>query len=267
MKILLTGHKGFIGSNLLKALNEHEVSTFEWGDDHAINVADKDFVIHVGAISSTTETNVEKVLIQNLDFSIWLLNQCIKHGVNFQYSSSASVYGKHYDLNVPFKETDPVDPRSPYAWSKYLFERHVSTLKDTDITIQGFRYFNVYGPGEDHKGDMASPYHKFKKQFEETGQILIFENSEKYSRDFVHVDYICNVHKKFLSVKESGIWNVGTGRTKSFLDVALSIAPQNCIKYVRMPDNLKSSYQEYTCANTSKLEKSLECINTKKQQG
>lgn len=267
MKILVTGHKGFIGSNLLYYLQDHEVVTFEWGDADLPDVRGCDWVMHIGAISSTTEKNVEKVLRQNLDFSISLLDECIKNKVNFQYSSSASVYGRYFDMKIPFVEHTTVDPRSPYAWSKYLFERHVESLRNDDIIIQGFRYFNVYGPGEDHKGDMASPYHKFNKQFKETGRIILFENSEYYVRDFVHVDYVCNIHKKFLNSIESGIWNVGTGSTKSFLDVALSIAPLNCIKYVKMPENLKLSYQDYTCADTSKLQKSLDRINTRKQQG
>ena len=114
MKILLTGHRGFIGSNMLRALENHDVKTFEWGDQLP-DVSDRDWVIHMGAISSTVETDVEKVLKQNTDFSIWLLQQAIKHRVNFQYSSSASVYGSHGGVNQPFKEEDPVDPRSPYA--------------------------------------------------------------------------------------------------------------------------------------------------------
>jgi ADP-L-glycero-D-manno-heptose 6-epimerase len=256
MKILLTGHKGFIGSNLLSYLIDHEVTTYEWGDELP-DVSDCDWVLHIGAISSTTERNVEKVLTQNLDFSIRLLDECIKHKVNFQYSSSASVYGNYYGLKKPFVENTIIDPRTPYAWSKYLFERHVNSLSNADIIIQGFRYFNVYGPGEEHKGDMASPYHKFKKQYNETGRVLVFENSEYYVRDFVHVDYVCNVHKKFLNVEESGIWNVGTGSTKSFLDVALSVAPYDSIKYLKMPDYLKPSYQEYTCADTTKLDRTL----------
>lgn len=260
MNILLTGHRGFIGSNMLNALAGHNVSTFEWNDPLP-NIEGLDWVIHIGANSSTTERNVEKIMHQNLDFSVYLLEQCIQYNVNFQFSSSASIYGLRRDN---FVEDAPVDPRNPYAWTKYLFERYVSNLhpkKSEKILIQGFRYFNVYGPNEDHKNDMASPYHKFMKQYRETGKIKLFENSDKYYRDFIHVEQVCKTHIDFFEVKESGIWNVGTGKPKSFLDVALSIAPISALEYIPMPENLKNNYQEYTCANMTKT------INTLKNRG
>lgn len=252
MRILLTGHKGFIGSNMLKMLDGHEVTTFEWGEPLP-NVENHDYVIHMGANSSTVFNNVEMIMVQNLDFSIWLLNECIKYKVNFQYSSSASVYG----FGNEFKETSKVDPKNPYAWTKYLFERHVSKLIDSGIKIQGFRYFNVYGPNEDHKLDQASPHHKFKKQYIATGKIKLFKNSERYLRDFVPVEQVCKTHIDFFNVEESGVWNVGTGVAKSFLDVALSIAPLEHLEYIDMPNELKSSYQAYTCADMTKTNNSL----------
>jgi len=257
MKILLTGYKGFIGSNMLQALKNHEVTTFNWGDSLP-KVKDNEWIIHMGANSSTTTRDVEKIMNQNLDFSIWLLDECIRHDVNFQYSSSASIYGLS---NTMFTEDSPPDPRNPYAWTKYLFERHVKNLDSRvleSIRVQGFRYFNVYGPGEDHKNDMASPYYKFAKQYQETGKIKIFENSENYIRDFVPVNQVCQTHIDFFDVKESGIWNIGTGNTKSFLDVALSIAPKEHVEYIPMPDNLRDSYQKYTCADMTKTYNSLQ---------
>lgn len=257
MKILLTGYKGFIGSHMLNALSEHEVSTFEWGETLP-SIEGHDWVIHMGANSSTTERNIEKIMHQNVDFSVWVLNQCIKHGVDLQYSSSASVYGMRKEN---FKEDQPVDPRNPYAWTKYLFERHVSNLEPKSlkgIRIQGFRYFNVYGSNEDHKEGQASPYHTFAKQYRETGKIKLFENSENYLRDFVPVEKVCQTHIDFFDVKESGVWNVGTGTPKSFLDVALSIAPKEAIEYIPMPEKLRDSYQSYTCADMSKTLESLQ---------
>lgn len=257
MKILLTGYKGFIGSHMLNALSGHEVTTFEWGETLP-SIEGHDWVIHMGANSSTTERNIEKIMHQNVDFSVWVLNQCIKYGVDLQYSSSASVYGMRKEN---FKEDQPVDPRNPYAWTKYLFERHISNLEPKSlkgIRIQGFRYFNVYGSNEDHKEGQASPYHTFAKQYRETGKIKLFENSENYLRDFVPVEKVCQTHIDFFDVKESGVWNVGTGTPKSFLDVALSIAPKEAIEYIPMPEKLRDSYQSYTCADMSKTLESLQ---------
>jgi ADP-L-glycero-D-manno-heptose 6-epimerase len=260
VKILVTGHRGFIGQNMTQNLSEHEVDGFEWGDTLP-DISEYDWVIHLGAITSTTEKDVEKVLRQNYDFSVELYENCAALGVNLQYASSASVYG----LNTEFKENSPVDPKTPYAWSKYLFERYVRETEEnipSNIIVQGFRYFNVWGPHEEHKGEQASPYSKFAKQAQENGTIKLFENSQNYQRDFIHVDDVIDVHKKFFNVKESGIWNVGMGKTKSFYDVAMEVAMKyNCdISYVSMPDNLKSSYQEYTCADLTKLNRTLNAV-------
>ena len=258
MKILITGDKGFIGGNAVKALSsEHNVICWDWSTNDILpNLDDSfDWVIHFGAISSTTETDVEKILKQNLDFSIWLVNTCNFHGINFQYSSSASVYG----LGTNFAENAPVDPRTPYAWSKYLFERYVQT-NYWKIRTQGFRYFNVYGPGEDHKGNQASPYHQFTEQAIKTSRIKVFENSNNYLRDFVHVDQVIETHRKFFDVADSGIWNVGTGKVTSFMDVAteIGILYPSTIETIPMPEQLKSSYQKYTCADLTQMTTTLE---------
>jgi ADP-L-glycero-D-manno-heptose 6-epimerase len=155
-----------------------------------------------------------------------------------------------------FAEDAPANPQSPYAWSKFLFDRYVQGFKDRwTIRVQGFRYFNVYGPHEDHKGDQASPYHKFEKQAKETGVIKLFEGSENYLRDFVHVNTVVDVHKKFFDITESGLWNVGTGRATSFESVARMIAEQYSarVEYIPMPDAVKKQYQTYTCANVTRL--------------
>lgn len=252
MKILLTGHRGFIGSHLLHALkdNGHSVSTFEWGEILP-SVIKNDWVIHVGAISSTTETDVEKVMEQNVDFTIRLYDTCKNHNIKFQFASSASVYG----LGTDFKETSQVDPRTPYAWSKYLCERYI--LKNpSKTTTQMFRYFNVYGPkGESHKGSQASPYYQFSKQACDNGIIKVFENSQNYHRDFISVETVVNYHLKFLQCPLSGVFNIGTGTTKSFLNVAAIYKVP--IITIPMPDNLKTSYQKYTCADMTNTHKAL----------
>ena len=253
MKILITGYKGFIGQNMVNALRgEHDLSVYEWGDP-VPDFNGLDWVIHLGAISSTTETDVEKVMKQNHDFSCLILLACLEHGVNLQYASSASVYG----LNNEFSETSALHPMSPYAWSKYLFDRHVSSQNFSSIRVQGFRYFNVFGPHEDHKGDQASPHHKFTQQAKSTGVIKLFEGSDNFRRDFVPAETVVDVHKRFFNVQESGIWNVGTGRAESFESVARVIAEQNNarVEYIPMPDNVKSQYQKYTCADVTRLRK------------
>jgi len=258
MKILVTGYRGFIGQNMVNALqHEHELQLFEWGEPTP-DIKGLDWVVHLGAISSTTERDVERVMRQNYDFSYWLLDQCSTHGVNFQYSSSASVYG----LNRDFTERGAVDPRSPYSWSKYLFERHVERTRHgflKDFVVQGFRYFNVYGPHEEHKGTQASPFYQFSRQAEETGVIKLFYGSHHYFRDFVPVEQVVNTHKAFFDVSESGVWNVGTGKVRSFQSVAEEIAKKYSakIEYIHMPDSMKMQYQVYTCADLTKLKGTL----------
>ena len=258
MKILVTGHKGFIGSHLYKNLkNDFIVDGYEYNNDFPI-VEGYDWVVHAGAISSTTESNVELVFRQNYDFTIELIQACNKHKVNLQYSSSASVYG----LLNSFSESDPVDPRTPYAWSKYLIDHYTNKFVG-DIIIQGFRYFNVYGSNEDHKGSQASPYTQFTKQAIENKVIKVFENSENYLRDFVPVETIVDIHKKFFRVKESGIWNIGTGEVKSFLQVAEEVSKKYVAEIVTipMPKKLENSYQKFTKADLTKLNKTLEKYN------
>lgn len=255
MKILITGHKGFIGQNMVNALkNDHELSFYEWGDQPP-DFEGLDWCIHLGAISSTTETNVEKVMRQNYDFSCMILISCQINKVNLQYASSASVYG----TNKNFNEDSDKNPLSPYAWSKFLFDRTVKNTKFDNIIVQGFRYFNVYGPYEDHKGDQASPYFKFTKQAKDIGVIKLFEGSDNFYRDFVHVDDVVNIHKKFFNIRQTGIWNVGSGVARSFTSVAEEIAEKYSakIEYIPMPDNVKNQYQSYTCADLSFLNKTL----------
>lgn len=255
MQLLVTGYKGFIGSHMVNMLKQHNhiVTTYEWGeDDYSLDGID--WVIHIGAVSSTTESDIEKIMLQNYDFSVRLLERCIHKKVNLQYSSSASIYG----LKKEFKEDSPVDPRTPYAWSKYMFERYVKH-KELEIVdrciVQGFRYFNVYGSNEEHKGSQASPFTQFRLQAEKHGVIKVFENSEKYHRDFIPVEQVCKIHMDFLKINKNGIFNIGTGKTMSFLDIAKTFNVP--IEEIPMPQSLKHSYQEYTCADMTKTQTTL----------
>lgn len=186
---------------------------------------------------------------QNLSWSIELFEKCISSNVNFQWASSASVYGKRTMENGPFKVTDKCYPENPYAYSKFLLEQYITTRRP-NIVWQGFRYFNVYGPHENHKRSQASPYTQFENQALTNGTINVFEGSENFFRDFIHVD---EVIKKQLNIMEkpiSGLFNVGTGEPKSFMQVAEEVASRyNAkIKVIPFPESLKSHYQTYTCA-------------------
>lgn len=244
-RILLTGHKGFIGSHLRQALTGHAVTCLEWGDTMP-RILDFDWVVHVGANSSTQERNVDKIFKQNLDYSVDLYNLARNQEVNFQFASSASVYG----LGQDFTETAAPDPRTPYAWTKWLFERYVAQHPPKQSSVQIFRYFNVYGPGEEHKGSQASPFTQFAKQAREQGEITVFENSEQYARDFIPVDLIVKYHLRFMELHVSGIFNFGTGSTQSFMDIAKSFGVP--IRTVPMPKDLAANYQRYTCADMTK---------------
>lgn len=265
MKILVTGYKGFIGSHAIEKLQSYSIPfiTHEWNEQFP-SLKDITHIMHFGAISSTTETNVEKVMHQNYDWSIYLLQLCNILNIQLQFSSSASIYG----LGQSFIETAPPDPRTPYAWSKYLFERYVNSF-NLNTTVQCFRYFNVYGDkGEEHKGDQSSPYFKFKKQALETGVIRIFENSNEYFRDFIHVDTLLETQIKFLNIPISDTWNIGTGYPKTFLEVANEVAEKYnaVIEYIPMPSQLSNSYQTYTCANLTKLNNTLQSAVNKGKQ-
>lgn len=254
MKVLVTGHHGFIGQNMVKYLMScgHTVEGYEYGKtDSAVSLKGFDAVIHLGAVSSTTESDVDKILERNLLFSIDLLTVCNRVGVKFQYASSASVYGPGPD----FSESAPGQPKSLYAWSKYAFDQYVKA-SNWRVPVQGFRYFNVYGDHEDHKGEQASPVTKFRKQARETGTIKVFKDSDKYFRDFVHVDDVCRVHEKLLHVDRSDIWNVGTGSPRSFLQVAEATATKENAKIaeIEMPEELRFQYQRYTKADRTRLD-------------
>jgi len=263
MRILVTGYKGFIGQNMVKYLEAKniEVVGYEW-DGAPYSLHNIDAVIHLGAISDTTYSDTRQLLKQNYYFTVKLINDCEDYGIPLQIASSASVYGP---TNTTFKENDIPAPKNHYAWSKLLVEEFVqSKYEHRVVPVQVFRYFNVYGPGEDHKGDQASPYHKFTQQAIKDKHIKIFEGSENFKRDFIHVDDVLQYHFRFLKVPEVGIFNIGTGKTQSFEEVAYSVEKEyNCrVSTIPMPEVLRSSYQTYTCANMTKTLETLKRYET-----
>lgn len=270
--IIVTGGFGFIGSNLARKLAEKgkEVLIVEYENrnylrdlyiaytpaDEFINNIEKykniEMIFHEGAISSTTETDWKKLFKQNVNYTWNLIYYCREAGIPLQYASSASVYGNptYEEWHNPNKETNPLNL---YAKSKdqcdYVADLVINSTRPPKL-LQGMRYFNVYGPNEDHKIGQSSPHFKFKKEFEETGKITLFEGSKEFYRDFISVDEVIEKKLYCLENKSSGVYDVGTGKPKSFYDVAIEVGgSDNVIDWIPMPENLKEHYQKYTCAN------------------
>lgn len=267
--ILVTGAAGFIGSNFVKYLNSVGITNIYVSDylsngKQYVNLCDcvwtsyvtpdkidagflknVEYVFHFGAISDTTEWNGELVLQRNYNYTVELISKCIQLNIPISYSSSASVYGNGNG------------PLNLYAWSKWLVDRWVNEkLKiNPKLRIQGFRYFNVWGPGEWHKGKQASPHHQFEQQALERGEICIFNGSENCLRDFVNVDLVCKIQYRMSSVLESGIFDLGSGIQKSFKQVAEEIANRHGAKIVEIPfpEHLRDHYQWSTLANMSSV--------------
>lgn len=262
MKVLVTGNKGFIGQNLCSAILKEgwDLATFDIVDNLSLRPKDLDFtgvdfVVHLGAISSTTETDIQKIMDLNVSWSVELFEECKARDINMQFASSASVYGNMH--RGPIKETAECRPLNYYALSKYLFEEYVKKSRHKNI-VHIFRYFNVYGPHEEHKGSQASPYTQFAKQAKETGVIKVFEGSENYMRDFIHVDRVVETHINSLKTIHSfsgGVYNIGTGYPRSFLDVARDIAflYDAKIELIPFPEHLKAHYQYHTQADISTM--------------
>lgn len=260
MKVLITGCNGFIGRNMMSYLG-HQLDWQVEGWDYTPNqsdwpkVLDYDWIVHLGAVADMTETDVEKVMVKNYDFTMWLYRECQKHGVNLQYASSSSVYG---DTNN-FSEYASCKPQTAYAWSKYLIDRHIFNETHTAF-VQGFRYFNVYGKWMHLRGSRANVIYKWRSQARQQGYIEVWENAEHIKRDWTWVGDICKLHLDFIStVKGSGIWNVGSGLTHSFLDIAEYIAEQENveIKTVPMPEQEKARFRSKTCADLTHLKATI----------
>jgi ADP-L-glycero-D-manno-heptose 6-epimerase len=304
MYIVVTGAAGLIGSNIVKALNERGITNIIAVDnltrgDKFKNLVDceisdyvdkHDFlarirahaydrrikaVFHEGACSDTMEHNGKYMMENNYQYSLDLLEFCKEQRAQFLYASSAAVYG----AGTIFKEErEYEDPLNVYGYSKFLFDQ-VVRQKQGEMTAQvvGFRYFNVYGPREGHKGRMASvAFHHFN-QYRETGKVKLFEGRDGYEnggqlRDFVSVTDVAKVNLWFFDhPKVSGIFNLGTGRAQPFNDVATAVVNSmrelegkgamstaqmvdaGIIEYIPFPEALIGKYQSFTQADMGKM--------------
>jgi len=251
--IILTGSEGFIGKKFLEKLSGKTVIEVEkrnsWHFRQSFNQWQKvELILHQGAISDTTCTNLQAFHHFNVEFTEWLCQQAIKHQIPMKYASSASVYGNQLRLNHRITPNGIINPLNYYAISKVISDYWVQDHMDEFKLIQGFRYFNVYGEGEDHKEDQASPIHKFAKQIKETGKLKLFEESEHFWRDFVCVDDVVDIVLN--NDKPSGIYDLGTSNPITFQEVGELVAEKynGTIEYIPFPEHLEGKYQDYTCA-------------------
>lgn len=290
--IIVTGAAGFIGSNLVHALNARAekdlllVDSLERGTKYRNllgarfrDILDKaDFaqllerqdasldsaqaVFHLGACSSTTEWNGRYLLENNYRYSKRVLSFCERKKIPFIYASSAAVYGATRTFR---EEREHEGALNAYGWSKQIFDDHVRDgWGELEIPVVGLRYFNVYGPREAHKGAMASVVSHFYRQLRASGQVLLFGEHDGFEageqrRDFVHVDDVVQAHLHFLdssSEKARGIFNLGTGKARTFNEMAAAVIAHHGtgrIDYVPFPEHLRGNYQSFTEANLDRL--------------
>lgn len=297
-RILVTGGAGFVGSNVAGALADHTdyrvvvadefASSEKWRNlsKHAIfeiispsevfywleaNKHELDAIVHMGAVSSTTETDVDLILATNFTLSRSLWRWAAENKKRFIYASSAATYGRGdagFKDDLDIKALGKLVPMNAYGWSKHLFDQFVSIATSGNDKVPpqwaGLKFFNVYGPNEYHKEDQRSVVHQIFPHALHGRPVKLFKSYDpKYKdggqlRDFIYVkDCVKVVAWLLANPQVNGLFNVGTGKARSFEDLAnatfKAVGKPPVISYIEMPENIRSKYQYYTEADMARL--------------
>ena len=251
--------KNLVGKSFTELLRIEELFSFLKGREQEISA-----FIHLGACSDTLEKDGSYLMENNYKYSIRLAEYALKYGQRFIYASSAATYGDGAQgFCDDLSKLEQLIPLNLYGFSKHLFDLWAQKQGVLDRLV-GLKYFNVFGPNENHKAHMASMVYKMYPLVKKEGVLRLFQSSDperfqdgEQCRDFIYVKDAARLTCEFLQEGQGGIFNVGLGQTTSWNQLAkavfIALDQKPCIEYIPMPEDLKRQYQNYTCADMTKL--------------